>query len=916
MAKDVVINVKINNTAGVRSIGEVGKAATTTLNTLEGLEVAAELLNEQLRKLPQGSKEFNEMAQQLRIVNTELKNADLAMEVLDNEQLGSSIKGAAGGLADIAGGLTLIGVSGEGVEKIAQTFAEIEGLSKIIGGAFDVWNEGLKLIKTGQTAAAAASATLTATTATQASVTKGAVVQQRLLNAVMNANPVMLLVGAVTLLVGAFALYTKFSGDAAKAEEKRQAEEKKSIELAKAKKKVQDEDSKQIAQQSTAFVGLIYQLKETNKNSKERKDLITQINKQYGTTLKNLSDETEFQNQLNQEVKQYIAFQTLKVRLQRSDKFTTELINKQRKAQLENDKVLASIEERYGLVKTAQNEWTSTFDGEKVNLAQLRDRFQDLGDELTKNETIIFDTEDALTGLGRTSNQIKKEIADITNEGEKYGEVTASNTDKTNEFADALKALEDKVKSLQKLDEEETAKTEEDKLNIKKKVAEDELKILYDVAKSKAKNQDDETKAFVKYEEGLKLIESDYLRDVRVLREKELADMAKLTIKVNQHTQEEISAMMQKSLEDRRREYEASLELQKINGKDSIKAQTDYLKRRMQLDLQNTELTEKEKLLIIAQTQEQIDQLREDALDKTIADFQTAFQALADGFSGGDFDSINNAFNAFNTTVANLVKNFQDLSKQWSELTSPDKVASIAAMAGAVGSAVSAVVNSTQNAKIQETLGENLQAITDEENALKSSLTNRLISQEEYDQATAQLNQQKDELAKAAARKQFENDKKNAIAQAAINGAIAALKSYAQFGFPLGLIPAGIIAGITGVQIGLINGKNFTAARGGVVPGNGPSNIDSVPAMLAPGEVVLNAQASSAFLPMLSAMNESTGGIPLASGLNQNATTQIIKVYDENKNSNRPIQAYITDTQARDAIKNLNRKENRGKMFQ
>ena len=43
------------------------------------------------------------------------------------------------------------------------------------------------------------------------------------------------------------------------------------------------------------FATLIAQLKASNVGSKERSGLITEINQKYGTTLKNLSDEAEFQ---------------------------------------------------------------------------------------------------------------------------------------------------------------------------------------------------------------------------------------------------------------------------------------------------------------------------------------------------------------------------------------------------------------------------------------------------------------------------------------------------------------------------------------------------------------------------------------------------------------------------------------------
>ena len=52
-------------------------------------------------------------------------------------------------------------------------------------------------------------------------------------------------------------------------------------------------------------------------------------------------------------------------------------------------------------------------------------------------------------------------------------------------------------------------------------------------------------------------------------------------------------------------------------------------------------------------------------------------------------------------------------------------------------------------------------------------------------------------------------------------------------------------------------------ARGGMVYGPGGPTDDMVPAMLSNGESVINAAATKKFAPLLSAINESTGGAPI-----------------------------------------------------
>lgn len=88
---------------------------------------------------------------------------------------------------------------------------------------------------------------------------------------------------------------------------------------------------KYIAEESAEFVGNIMMLKATNKGSKERADLIKKINTEYGSTIKNLSDETAFQAQLNAEVRNYIAFKKEQYKLQRNEELITQNLRTQQK---------------------------------------------------------------------------------------------------------------------------------------------------------------------------------------------------------------------------------------------------------------------------------------------------------------------------------------------------------------------------------------------------------------------------------------------------------------------------------------------------------------------------------------------------------------------------------------------------------
>lgn len=108
-----------------------------------------------------------------------------------------------------------------------------------------------------------------------------------------------------------------------------------------------EKSRKFVAEESAEFVGNIMMLKATNKGSKERAELIKAINKEYGTTIKNLKDEKKFQAQLNVEVEQYLEFQKQRYILQRNEKLIMANLEKQSKlrtqmaqAEKENNELL------------------------------------------------------------------------------------------------------------------------------------------------------------------------------------------------------------------------------------------------------------------------------------------------------------------------------------------------------------------------------------------------------------------------------------------------------------------------------------------------------------------------------------------------------------------------------------------------
>ncbi|MFM9060063.1 MAG: hypothetical protein ACKOQP_00135, partial [Bacteroidota bacterium] len=106
---------------------------------------------------------------------------------------------------------------------------------------------------------------------------------------------------------------------------------------------VQQKSNDLIAKEKVELDGLFERLKKTNANSKERKQLIDQINSTYGTTLQNLKDEKKFQEQVNIEYAKAIRLIEAKAKRQAIEEELVELYKQERKIQQDIEKANVSI---------------------------------------------------------------------------------------------------------------------------------------------------------------------------------------------------------------------------------------------------------------------------------------------------------------------------------------------------------------------------------------------------------------------------------------------------------------------------------------------------------------------------------------------------------------------------------------------
>jgi hypothetical protein len=153
-----------------------------------------------------------------------------------------------------------------------------------------------------------------------------ATVAQRALNAAMTANPIIALVAIlVTATAALYAFSTSSDKSTKKTEEAKKASEDRTKALADESKAYGDF----IGKEMSGYQTLATQLAQSNPKSQERLDLITKINETYGTTIKNLSDEKLFQDQVSKSVETYIGFLKQKYALQSQQKAIEESFGKQ-----------------------------------------------------------------------------------------------------------------------------------------------------------------------------------------------------------------------------------------------------------------------------------------------------------------------------------------------------------------------------------------------------------------------------------------------------------------------------------------------------------------------------------------------------------------------------------------------------------
>lgn len=142
-----------------------------------------------------------------------------------------------------------------------------------------------------------------------------------------------------------------------------------------------------VGQEAAALVGHLIALKNTNAGTEERIELINKVNDQYKTTLKNLKDEKAFQEQVNNAIFKYIAYQREAYKVKRN----TELIEQN----------LAKQEDLYKKIRTQLGLTNEEID----KIGRKKGSFQFLANELAQGITPI---QSISSQLGITEKRAQK----------------------------------------------------------------------------------------------------------------------------------------------------------------------------------------------------------------------------------------------------------------------------------------------------------------------------------------------------------------------------------------------------------------------------------------------------------------------------------------------------------------------------
>ena len=437
--------------------------------------------------------------------------------------------------------------------------------------------------------------------------------------------------------------------------------------------------------------------------------------------------------------------------------------------------------------------------------------------EITVAETKKLNAELAKLEIQRQKQEAVSNIKASTDTGAKEKlKVTQKNLDA---ILEAARVEEEQYNRLKKKDEELIQKAKE-RTNVTEEQKKEEIAAIEDVAKKR-----DE-----KFQEDRKKTDAG------------IAEAKKQNEEAKKNALDEIEAA--KKVTAVKNSFK---EAEKKASKDLANAELEVLREKYEKEISNASLTKEQKEKIDAQY----------AVDKKNIELRLSQETI-------DIDT--------QTVVKKEENNKKELDFR-KELA--DKVI---ALEKTIADTIMSFIEQETNERIKANdllYQDKIRKIDAEEQAYNDLVANRTIAEQAaYDitkgfedqrkNAERQRQLEEDRIKKKA----FEAQKINDATQVAINYGVAIAKAFRDFGWPLGLVPAGILGVQLAAEEAAIINKQYIPqyAKGGIHYGDGPvvgpgtGTSDDINAKLSNGEVVINAKSAKKFAPILSAINEAGGG--------------------------------------------------------
>ena len=204
------------------------------------------------------------------------------------------------------------------------------------------------------------------------------------------------------------------------------------------------------------------------------------------------------------------------------------------------------------------------------------------------------------------------------------------------------------------------------------------------------------------------------------------------------------------------------------------------------------------------------------AIQDAIAEILRVKQELNEGKQDGIFSGTGNG-SLFGISQGQWQQFFKNLKN--GKLGADDLAAAIQAAGEMANQAMSIATQAIDmtNAKENQAFKEYQDNNNKKRKELEDRLRVGLITQAQYDRAMASLQEQEDSRQEELQAAQAERQKKAAIAQATIQAALAVAKTFAEWGWPLGIAPAAVMTALGAAQVAMIAATPTGYAEGGEV---------------------------------------------------------------------------------------------------